>query len=128
MPGILPDAIENAILSHVIKGDASTIPTGARYLALATAATDSSFTEVSGGGYSRVAVTFNNPTGGTITNSSAVTFPQATANWGVIAYWGLYTASTGGTLVAWGPVSPSKTVNTGDVLQIPAGSIQLSAD
>lgn len=81
-----------------------------RYLGLFTAVgTDAGtgFTEVSGGAYARVGFTgssFGTP-GGTaptsIASSAALTFAQATANWGTVIAWGLFDAATGGDLLQW---------------------------
>lgn len=64
-------------------------------------------TEVTGGSYARVNATsagFNASSGtmpSSITNSGAITFPQASANWGTVIAFGLFDASTAGDLLAW---------------------------
>lgn len=52
-----------------------------------------------------------------------VSFPVATEYWNGIAYWGLCTASIGGSLVLWGSFSPSGTIPTGQHLVVPAETI-----
>ncbi len=65
------------------------------------------FTEVTGGSYARVTTSGStwNAASGTapsiITNSGAITFPTATANWGTAIAFGLYDASSAGNLLAW---------------------------
>ena len=67
------DYLENALLDHVMRNTALTSPT-AVYLGLATAtfADDNSGTELSGNGYARQAITCSAASGGSITNSSAI--------------------------------------------------------
>jgi hypothetical protein len=126
--------LENAILNHVLGGQTYT-PPATVYVALFTAAPGEAGggTEVSGGGYSRVAVannTTNWPTtsNGQKSNANAITFPQATANWGTIVAWGLFDAATGGNLLYYGDVSPSRAVNAGDTAQFAAGALTFTED
>jgi hypothetical protein len=126
--------LENAILNHVLGGQTYT-PPATVYVALFTAAPGEAGggTEVSGGGYSRVAVandTTNWPTttSGQKSNANAITFPQATANWGTIVAWGLFDAATGGNLLYYGDVSPNKAVNSGDTAQFAAGALTFTED
>ena len=85
-------------------------------------------TEVTGGSYARQSITFAAPSGGSVTQSGAVTFPQATANWGTVVSWGIFTASTAGTLLYWGDVTPNKAVNNGDTASFASGQIVVSED
>lgn len=66
----------------------------------------SNFTEPSGGSYARVSYTNNStnfPAATTTSgrsvkrNGAAVTWPNPTGTWGVVGWWGLFTASSGGT-------------------------------
>lgn len=80
------------------------------YIALFTAVgadTGAGFTEVSGGGYARVATTgatWNAPSGqspSAISNVLAITFPASTATWGTVIAFGIYDAASGGNLLFW---------------------------
>jgi len=82
-------------------------------------------TEVSGGSYVREAVTFT-VSGDTATNSAAIEWPVATANWGTITHIAVYDASTSGTQIAYAALTSSKTISTGDVLRIPAGDLDIT--
>jgi hypothetical protein len=68
------------------------------------------------------------PSNGTSTNSSAIEFPQATADWGVISYVGIRDAVTSGNLLFHTALDAAKTINNGDVFKITASnlSVQLS--
>lgn len=130
--GALTNFAEQALLNWMFRGQAlgitgSTAGTGSGpanfYLALFTVApTDSTAgTQVAGGSYARVTIpsalaSWNiNATTGTISNALAVTFPAPTANWGTCVAVGLFDAATGGNLIAYGPLTESKVVNSGDV-------------
>lgn len=122
------DTFETHVLNYVFTTNTLTRPT-AWYLALFTTdPTDAETgTEVSTGGYARQSVTFT-VSGDTATNSAAVEFPTATANYGTVAYVGVYTASSGGDLIAHAQLSSSKSIETGDVFRVPAGDLDITLD
>jgi hypothetical protein len=123
------DYYENKILDHMLRNQVFSPPTTI-YVALYTASPSDSGggTEVSGGSYARQSATFNAASGGSITNSADITFPQATANWGTIVSVGLFDASTAGNLLWYGDLTQSKTVNNGDIFKISAGNLTVSLD
>jgi hypothetical protein len=125
----ISDYYENKILDHMLRAQSFT-PPATVYVALFTVSpSDSSGgTEVSGGSYARQAVTFGAASGGSISNSADITFPQATANWGTIVAVGLFDASTAGNLLWYGDLTQSKTVNNGDIFKISAGNLTVSLD
>lgn len=120
--------LEDAVLDHVFGGNAYTAPS-TLYVGLFTAAPSDTGggTEVSGGGYARQTATFTvsgtEPT--EATNSAAIDYPTATADLGTITHVGVFDALTSGNLLAYASVSTSKTINTGDVLRIPAGDLDI---
>ncbi|MFW5434359.1 phage tail fiber protein [Paenibacillus apiarius] len=75
-------------------------------------------TEVSGGGYKRMPITFATPTiesgKQTVKNAVDVEFPIATADWGLVTHIGLRTAATGGNLLWSAPVPNPRTIQNGD--------------
>lgn len=78
-------------------------------------------TEVTGGGYSRQAITFGSITGGSMSNTVAVTFaslPNAT-----VTHFGIRDASTSGDLKTYGALNASGAVIAGDQITFPIGSI-----
>ena len=121
---------ETNVLKWTFTADAVTRPT-AWYVALFTSnpAEDASGTEVSttGTAYARQSVTFT-VSGNTATNSSAVEYPTATASYGTVSHIGVYDASTGGNLIAYAALTTSKAIDTGDVLRIPAGDLDITLD
>jgi hypothetical protein len=120
------DYLENKVLDHVFGGVAYTAP-ATLYLALYTVApTDAGGgTEVSGGSYVRQSCAFT-VSGNLATNTAAEEWPVATGNWGTIVAVGVFDASTTGNLLAWGTLTTSKTISTGDVLRIPAGDLDIT--
>ena len=118
--------LETKILDHVFGGTAYTAP-ATLYVALYTAAPSDTGggTEVSGGGYARQTIAFTT-SGDTTSNTAAVEFPTATANYGTVTHVGVFDASTGGNLMAYAALTSSKAIETNDVFRIPAGDLDIS--
>ena len=119
---------ETIVLQWTFTNGAVTRPT-AWYIGLFTAAPGEAGggTEVSGGGYVRKAVTFS-VSGNLATNSAAVEFDVATADWGTITDIAVFDAVTGGNQIAYATLTASKTIATGDVLRVPAGDLDITLD
>jgi hypothetical protein len=130
MAGSFSDYLENELLDHVLKVGAYTQPTNI-YVALFTVApTDAGGgTEVSGGSYARVQCnTWDAASGGASANTGAITFPQATANWGTVVAFALFDAVSGGNMLAWGDLAVSKAVDSGDTAEFAAGDLDVTLD
>jgi hypothetical protein len=135
------DAFENKLIDFLFRGQAlglanSSAAAGSGptnlYVALFTAAGSDAAagTEVSGGGYARVAVasslanwagtqgagttTASNGSSGTTSNNNAITFPTPSAAWGQVTEWGIFDSLTGGTELIRAPLGTAKTINNGD--------------
>lgn len=119
---------ETRVLQWVFTNGSPTRPT-AWYLGLFTAAPGEAGggTEISGGSYVREAVTFS-VTGDTATNTAAIEWPVATADWGTITHIAVFDASTAGNMIAYASLTASKTIATGDVLRIPANDLDVTLD
>lgn len=116
------------------------------YLALWTSATvpndTTAGTEYTATGYARVAVTWGNADGTATTapslnasnvpqtaNNNTITFGPFTAGTGAtITYAALYSASTGGSVLAWWTLDTARTPSTNDSLQFTQGNLKLSVD
>jgi len=122
--------LETEILDHVFGGAAYTAP-ATLYLALHTANPDEdgSGAEVSTSGtaYARQTVAFTT-SGNTTSNTAAVEYSTATANFGTVTHVGVWDASTGGNLLAYAALTSSKTIETGDVFRVPAGDLDITLD
>ena len=125
----MSDYLENAVLNHVLVNTPFSSPTNV-YLALFTSdPTDANTgTEVSGGGYERQKVTFGTASGGTVTNTKDVVFPETTAAWGTVTHFGLYDAATGGNLLFHGALPYSVDVEASQQIVIRAGNLSVSMD
>jgi hypothetical protein len=101
------------------------------YVSLHTAdPLDTGGSEVTGGAYARQGpITFanagNNPT--VSSNSSIITFPAATANWGTVTHFGVWDAATAGNFRGSGALTTSKTVNNGDTARFVANALTITA-
>ena len=119
--------LENALLNATLNATTYTSPATV-YVSLWTSdPTDAgSGTEVSGGSYARTAVTFAAPSNGVTTNSADVTFPTATASWGVVGWIGINDAATSGNLLYHSPLDTSKTIDSGDIFKISTGNLSVT--
>ena len=121
---------ETLVLNWLLTGGTATRPT-AWYLALFTTdpAEDASGTEVSTSGtaYVRKVAAFT-VTGNTASNSAAIEFPTATATFGTVSHVGVFDAVTSGNLIAYAALATSKVIDTGDVLRVPLGDLDITLD
>jgi hypothetical protein len=118
--------LENKVMLHVFGGSAYSAP-ATLYLALYTVAPDDTGggTEVSGTAYARQTVAFT-VTNDTASNTSAVEFPTAGSSWGTIVAVGIFDQLTSGNLLAYGNLTASKTIASGDVFRVPAGDLDIT--
>jgi hypothetical protein len=121
--------LENALLNATLNATTYTAPATV-YVSLWTSdPTDAgSGTEVSGGSYARTAVSFATASGtsGNVLNDADVTFPTATASWGVVGWIGINDAATSGNLLYHTALDTSKTIDTGDIFKITTGNLSVT--
>jgi hypothetical protein len=119
--------LENALINATLRATTYT-SVATVYVSLWTSdPTDAgSGAEVSGGSYARTAVTFAAPSNGVTTNSADVTFPTATASWGVVGWIGINDAATSGNLLYHSPLDTSKTIDSGDIFKISTGNLSVT--
>jgi hypothetical protein len=130
--GSFSDFLELELLDHVFGNAAYTAP-ATLYVSLFTATPSDTGggTEATGGSYARVAVT-NNATNwpaaaaGAKANGTAITFPTASASWGVVTQFGIHDASTAGNLLVWGDLTASKTIDSGDTASFAVGELDIT--
>ena len=122
------NTFETTVLTWAFSTSSATRPT-AWHLALYTSAPDDTGggTEVSGSAYARQSVTFT-ISGNTASNTSALEFPTATGSYGTVTHVGVFDASSGGNLIAYAALTTSKAIDTGDVLRVPAGDLDITLD
>lgn len=121
----LTNSLANSLLNAVLRS-ASYISPGTVYLAAYTSApaANGTGTEVTGGSYARVAMTFVAPNGGVTYNVNEVDIlgmPAVT-----IRGLALLDASTGGNMLFYGSLAAPKTTNAGDTFTVKAGDLNIS--
>jgi hypothetical protein len=127
----LSDYMENKIIDQMRNVAGVQV---AAYVALFTAVTgleaDSGWTatEVSGGAYQRQLAGLTAASGGASSNGADITFPQATADWGLITHCALMDAITSGHVLMWTALDANKQVNNGDTFKINAGDLDVTLD
>lgn len=123
------DFLEDNILNHVLRNTAytSSVTIEVALFTVLPAEDGTGGTEVSGGSYARQVITFAAPSAGVVSNSGAVTFPQATLSWGTVVGIGLYEdAGAGQNLLYLGTLSVSKVVDIGDQLSFASGALTVT--
>ena len=110
------------------------------YIGLSTTtptATGDNFTEPSeANGYAKVLIGNYNQSntmlmegasGGSISNTNSIIFfPEATASWGTITHFGIFTSKSATTPIMWGALSTSITVPSGYIPIFRAGALTVS--
>jgi len=121
--------LENKILDHVFNISSFSAPSNI-YIGLSTVDPGESagtLAEPSGNNYARVQMnSWETSSGGTTSNSAAVTFPTSAGNWGTISYVCIFDALSGGNMLAYGTMDTNKTVTIGDTIQFAIGDINIS--
>ena len=134
----LTNYLEDKIINHVFGSTTYTRPTN-WYVGLLTAtpSDSASGTEVTGGSYARQVCAFTISGSGIAQaiNTSAITFPTATADWGVVGWVGIYDALSSGNIAAYQNLqqsdfstSTTKTINDGDIFKFNASTIKIQLD
>lgn len=127
------DSIEQQLLDH-FWSDPSYAPDTSMFLGLSSTTPNDAggnVTEPTTGGYARQAIDAAQmgAAAGTAPalkeNSSAITFPVATADWdnSPVTHFTVHTASTAGSVLAWGALTTSKDVNNGDTASFAIGAL-----
>lgn len=121
----LEDALLNAVLRNISFTSPATV-----YVGLFTAdpgEAGSLAAEVAAGEYTRMAVTFGAPSGGTCANTGIITFPTAVGSWGIITYGAIVdSALPGGNVLYAGALAAPKTVDPGDTVSFAIGALTVS--
>jgi len=122
------DYLETKVLDHVFGGTSYTAPS-TLYVALFTVAPSDTGggTEVTttGTAYARQIGAFT-VSGGTASNTSAIEYATATANYGTVVAVGIYDASTSGNLLAYGSLVSTKVVSTGDIFRFNTSDLNVT--
>lgn len=119
--------LANKVIDHILRGQAYSVPETV-YASLHTAAVgdDGSGAEVSGGDYERTAIAFDAASSRATANTSEVTFPEASGDWGNIGWFGVWDAQTDGNLLLWGKTTVTKHIVSGQTASIAAAALTLT--
>jgi hypothetical protein len=123
----LSNYLENALINATLRNTAYSSPATVYVGLFTTDPTDAGTgTEVTGGSYTRKAITFGAPSNGVSVNSAAVEFDQATASWGTVTHFGILDASTSGNLLYHGALTASKVIDDGDVFKFASAAVSVT--
>lgn len=130
MANNLSDWSERALLDWLMGGSAPVRP-AARYVGLFTAAPTEAGggTEAVGGAYARQALVCGAAdAGGHTDNTAALTFAAVGAGWGLVTHLAVFDALVGGNQLWQGPLSASRQMDDGDVLQFAIADLDFTLD
>ena len=125
--------LEKQILNHFLRKQNIPSPENL-YLALYISdPTDYNIgTEVSGGSYERIPISFSEPTQGDgmalIYNDTDIRFPIATDRWGIPSHYGVCDAKEGGELLVHGVIRNPREFLQDDEFSFPVGFITFKLD
>ena len=129
--GSFSDVLENLVIDHVFKNAAFTSPSTIA-MALGTAASDSSFTELPNtqnyGRATASAANWNTAASRSISNSASIIFPKASGSWGTPTHWALFDSATygAGNYLAYGSITTPTEVVIDNSPSFRAGLITIS--
>lgn len=130
LSGGMSDYLSNKLIDLLWRGQAYTWPTNT-YTALYTLSPNNAGggTEVSGGGYARVAIASSlaawsgtqsagstaasSGTGGRTSNNASLIYPTPSASWSTVLAEALKDAATAGNFLFWGALGSPKTISSG---------------
>lgn len=130
--GGVSNYLANALLDHIFKTAAYTVPT-AIYIALATAAitdsdTGSTITEP-GSNYARKQHdAYDAAAAGASENTGEITFVQATGSWGTVTHFALCDALTVGNILFHAALDTSRAIGVGDTAHFDDGALDITLD
>ena len=114
-------------------------PLSSCYIALSTTAPNAdgtNFTEpLTSAGYARSIIglsgtsatqVMSSPSGGATSSTSIIFFPEATASWGTVTHFGLFSSQTGGNLVLYGTLTNPLAVAANEVPLFRVGNFSLT--
>lgn len=133
--GSFTDYLENALLDHVFgtgTGKSLSYAQPDKYIALCTVAvtdtaTGSTITEPTSPSYGRkIMATWDAAAAGATENTNDVLFAQATASLGTILDFAICDAVTAGNILAYGSLTISKSVASGDTPKFATGDLDIT--
>lgn len=119
----LTDVVENELLDALVGNAAYSVSTPIKLALVTSNGNDATpGVEVVGGGYARQNISFGSATGGSMGNNSTVQF----GNMPTTTVVGIELYDNANKRLAYGPLTASKTLTSGDTLQFAAASVVLT--
>ncbi len=120
----------NVVAGNAYGSDTTTSLPVKYYIGLSTTAPNingTNVTEPAGSGYTRLELnSLGAPSGGVVTNTKSIDFPESTASWGTITHFVIYDALTNGNLLQYGQLSTPRSIEPATIMSIPANYLNLS--
>lgn len=120
----------NIVAGNVYNTETGTALPTQYFIGLSTTAPNingTNVTEPTGSGYARMELTnLSAPSGGVVTNTASIDFPESTASWGTTTHFVIYDALTNGNLLQYGPLSTPRSIEPATIMSIPANYLNLS--
>lgn len=120
--------LEDALYNHTLRNVAFTSPSGVWAALFSSSASAGELeagtltNEIVGNAYARQAITFGAPSGGSGSNSGAVTYPSATpGDWGTVRFTAVMDANSSGNVLIYTQLDADVTINNGNTFQFNAG-------
>lgn len=121
----LPDTIENQLLDALVGTSSYSVTTPIKLALMTANGSDSAAgTEVTGGSYTRQTIAFDAASSGSIDNNAAISFTGMPAC--TVVGIEIYDSAGSAKRLAYGPLTASRTVTSGDTVQFASGAITLS--
>lgn len=121
----LPDTIENQLLDALVGTSAYSVTTPIKLALMTANGSDSApGTEVTGGSYARQTIAFDAASSGSIANNAAISFtgmPSCT-----VVGIEIWDSAGSPKRLAYGPLTNSRTVTSGDTVQFASSAVTLS--
>lgn len=121
----LPDTIENQLLDALVGTSSYSVTTPIKLALMTANGSDSAAgTEVTGGSYARQTIAFDAASSGQIENNAAISFtdmPSCT-----VVGIEIYDSAGSAKRLAYGALTASRTVTSGDTVQFAIGAVSLS--
>jgi hypothetical protein len=128
--GSFSDFWEVEILDHIFGKGSYTPPTHI-YVALSTADPTDSGGSIAepGSNYARKSTDpadWDAAVSGALDNANAITFVEATGNWGHLTHFALFDHASAGNMLAHGTLGTAKDIDSGDTVSFAAGDLDVS--
>lgn len=133
--GCLTNYMEDEIIDHILGEGGETWSRPANlWLALCTAdpgegATGANITEPASNYARKACDSWNAASSRAIDNSAVITYDEATGSWGTVTHWAIVDSASGaGNVLAYGSLTVSKLIVSGDTPEVAVQDLDISVD